>query len=177
MDIMEFSSIRSTGELPVRIPSNIINISDTNGAFNPYLGVWETQVNGNTITFNISKISKNYIRDISLDALQIEYTVVDQFGNMILDSNDSSDSVTTGFLGMHFEFSSRYTGIWGYSDTQHLYCGSSGIFTLGRSINLSGDNFLEFNYFKDKDNNSRLCSNGYQKPPFPFNTTLIFTKL
>jgi hypothetical protein len=175
MDLIDFSRIRETGELPLRIPATIQTIEDLNNTFDPYIGSWTTQANGTNITIFISKTTREYVRGSILEVLRIKYRIEDLNGNLILDARSMS-SGSSGMEGEYFTNNGYYTGRWGHRDTPGTLCSSSGHFFMKHSIvNLSEK--IEFSYIYGRDMGNRSCTNGYETPPIPRDSLLTFTRV
>lgn len=53
MSIEQYSEYIELGD---GLPQDVLEFKDLNGVFHPYLGEWQTQINGNIVKLNISEI-------------------------------------------------------------------------------------------------------------------------
>jgi hypothetical protein len=155
-------------------------IKDTNNSFAPFIGNWRVSWNGKTITFYISKVTKNLFTYVSgkyyfKDKLIIKYIITDNITGADLDQtvfiNDFKDQkiINIGYVkNGKFEFL--------YTDKD--LCGYGGIIYLRQDAN--NPNIMNYGFMFDREFQlpTGCVYPTIQSIPIPIPTTsLVLTRI
>ncbi|MGJ8683941.1 MAG: hypothetical protein ACSHWW_04920 [Nonlabens sp.] len=160
----------------IDIPENITATKDVNGVFHPYLGEWQSQVNGNSIKLVISENTYSYPDGLLIDQIVTRFEIKDANGNIIKSTlalaDDSVHLITFDFID--------HTGVLQNIFIEESNCGivEQIYYKLNRTPGSISHTSMTFHARKNENfDNGDNCPNGNTPSTFPLNQDIVFTKI
>lgn len=165
ISLEEETNYLTTGDK--KVPEDVSYVKDINGVFDKYTGVWNGNINGNTIEFRFNKIT---VGDNSFkrDKVIARIFAKDVNGNVLYNTLNDSDS--KAFQGVDFSKNMKiYSMI--YEGPKSIDCNEVGFIYI-----LNNNGVLRLKFIADTDMlKANQCPQGY-KFLIPDDTTITLTK-